>query len=511
MTDGKAGLPLDALLKRAGIPHAEDAGTAHIGAVVNDSRKGSSSSLFVAIPGFAMDGHDFLPAAVAAGCPAVIVERMPEVALPVPAILVLNARRAFALLNAALYGNPSHEMTVVGITGTDGKSTVTNMIRTIWDACGIPAASFTTIGHTVHGTFTPNAGHVTTQEADVLQKELREARSSGCTHVALETSSHALALDRVYGIAYRAAVFTRITSEHLELHGTREAYREAKGLLLTYAHENGGFGVLNRDDPFSYPYLSSLTAGRNVSYTTEDSPEAEYRATGIRHSHDSLEATFHLPQLTEHAAFAHLRGTFNIENALAALAVTVELGADPHTAIRALAAMEAVAGRMEHITTRMGIEIVIDFAHTEASLRKVLTDLRASTGGDIWVVFGSAGERDAAKRLPMGRVAGELADHVILANEDPRREDPSAILNDIASGVKTVTPPPKELRIIEDRTEAIRHALRNASPGDAVLLAGKGHEATITIGQNNLPWNEKEITLGLLKELDPLPPDHESG
>ena len=504
MTEERPALPLDILLERAGIAFTPSPPAPPITAVVNDSRKGNATSVFVAIPGFEMDGHAFLHAAVEAGCPAVIVERIPDAPLPVPTIAVANARQAFALLNAALYGNPSQEMTVVGITGTDGKSTVTNMIRTIWDACSIPAASFTTIGHTVRGVFTPNTGHVTTQEADVLQRELRSARDAGCTHIALETSSHALALDRVYGTAYRAAVFTRITSDHLELHGTREEYRKAKGLLLASAHATGGFGVLNRDDDFAYQYLMDLSPGHNVSYTTENNPDALYRATDTVHTPISLEATFRLLDHEEHIAFEHLRGTFNIENALAALAVTVELGADPHTACQALASMESVAGRMEHITTKDGIQVIIDFAHTEASLRHVLTDLRATTSGKVWVVFGSAGERDAAKRAPMGRVAGELADHILLTNEDPRREEPKAILNDIASGVMDVNAPPHDLLLIEDRHDAIRYALSHAAPGDAVLLAGKGHEATLTIGTDDLPWNEKELTITLLRELGKL-------
>jgi UDP-N-acetylmuramoyl-L-alanyl-D-glutamate--2,6-diaminopimelate ligase len=495
---------LGALLDAAGLP-PPPAGAAElpVTAVVYDSRRASPGAVFVAIPGEHTDGHTHARAAVDSGAVAVVAERPPEPALPphVPLVLVGDARAALAPLGATFHGHPSRNLCVVGVTGTDGKTTTTTMLHAAWRGAGIAAGSLTTVDFRILDRVEPNATRQTTLESADLQQRLRTLLDAGCTHVAMETSSHALMLHRVDALDVRAAVFTRITSEHLDFHGTREAYRDAKATLLTRAAQHaGGLAVLDRDDEFAYPHLRAMPIATRLSYSAGGASDADLRAGDVYVDANGVYFTAHTPW-GDAAIDLRLAGRFNVANALAALAAACGTGATLDGAVRGLNALERVSGRMERVDLGQPFAVVIDYAHTAEALRTVLTELRAATSGQLWAVFGSAGRRDVEKRAAMGMVAAQLADRVVVTDEDPREEDRMAIIEEIASGARQAgSRDGEDLFAIADRAEAIRFAVDNAAPGDTVLLAGKGHESSMLMRDRAVPWNERAAAEAALRE-----------
>jgi len=495
---------LGALLDGAGLPPAPPgAAGVPVSAVVYDSRRATPGAVFVAIPGEHTDGHAHARAAVEAGAVAVVAERTPSPALPegVPLVLVPDTRLALAPLAAVANGHPSRRLLVAGVTGTDGKTTTTTMLHAAWRGAGIAAGSLTTVDFRALDRVEANTTRQTTLESADLQERLRALLEAGCSHVAVETSSHALMLHRVDAVDYACAVFTRITSEHLDFHGSREAYRDAKASLLSRAaRHDGGLAVLDRDDDFAFPHLRAMPVPRRLSYSASGAAGADLAARDVRVDAGGVHFTALTPW-GEAALDLRVAGRFNVANALAALAAACGTGADLDGAVRGLCALDRVSGRMERVDLGQPFSVVIDYAHTAEALRTVLTELRAATRGRLWAVFGSAGRRDVEKRAVMGRTAAELCERVVVTDEDPREEDRLAIIEAIAEGARSAGGRDGEtLFRIPDRTEAIRSAIDRAEPGDTVLLAGKGHESTLIAAEGPLPWDERGAAEAALRE-----------
>jgi UDP-N-acetylmuramoyl-L-alanyl-D-glutamate--2,6-diaminopimelate ligase len=493
-------------------PSAEPAavGSLPIRGIAFDSRRVMAGSVFVAVPGEHVDGHDYVAAAVALGAAAVIVERsLARVAIP--QIVVDRSRAALAVAAAWWYGDPSRELGVVGITGTDGKTTTCFLAAAVLTAAGISTGLLTTAEVRVGELRSANPEHVTTPEAPQLQRTLRAMIEAGNRAAIVETTSHGLALDRVAGVAYDMAVFTNLTHEHLELHGTFEAYREAKlglfrglgGDLLpqkSLQSEWPRTAIVNHDDPSASLFeAAAISAGvALVKYGL--SPEADVRAVGVEEDAHQLTVRVQTPRWRGAVTLA-LVGRFNVHNALAAIALGEALELKPATIRAGLAGVRGVPGRMERIDCGQPFGVIVDYAHSPASLHTVLEQLQplAAAGGGLIAVFGSAGERDVQKRPMMGRIAGERCRLVVVTDEDPRGEDREAILAEIAAGAEAAGKRRGEdLMCIPDRREAIAAAFERAGPGDVVLLAGKGHEQSIIMSDGPRAWDERSEAIAAL-------------
>lgn len=474
--------------------------------VTSDSRAVRPGWLFVAVPGLHVDGHDYASAAQAAGAAALLVERpLPEVAL---AQLVVGASRpALATAAAWWYGDPSHELAVVGITGTDGKTTTSFLAVGALEAAGIRTGMTGTAATRIGGIQTANEAHATTPEAPALQAALRAMALGGDTAAVIETTSHGLALDRVDEIAYDVAILTNLTHEHLELHGTWEAYRDAKLRLFERIgrgrpaemgsgkpHAWPATGIVNADDPSAGAFIgvTQEAGARVLTYGTD--PTADIRATRVEEDQRRLRIAYDAPSGAS-TVDLQLVGRFNVHNALAVLALGEAVGLDPAAVREGLASVPIVPGRMERVELGQPFGVIVDFAHSPASLQTVLdllAPLAASRGGGLIALFGSAGERDTAKRPLMGRIAGERARIVVVTDEDPRGEDRLAILDDIARGAEGAGKRrDHDLLVIADRGAAIEAAIERARPGDIILLAGKGHEQAIIGPDGPRPWDER--------------------
>jgi UDP-N-acetylmuramoyl-L-alanyl-D-glutamate--2,6-diaminopimelate ligase len=452
-------------------------------ALAYDSRRVTAGTLFFAIPGVHVDGHDFAAAAVEAGAIGLVVERE-QPALGVPQLVVDRTRRAVADAADAWFGRPSEQLTVIGVTGTDGKSTVTALTAEMLWGCRWHPGQIGTVFTGIFDSLEPNVERTTTPEALELQELLARMVAAGNDSVVMEATSHGLALERTRNCRFDVGVVTTVTSEHLELHGTVEAYRAAKARLV----EEAPISVLNADD-VAFAYFRERARDRVITYAIDT--EADVRAGNLEA--DATGTRFHLESPRWHGDVrVALPGRFNVSNALAALAVVEALGLDVHHAALALDSTAGVPGRMERIDAGQPFGVIVDYAHTADSLHKVLEVLRPLTAGRLIVVFGSAGERDPTKRAPMGRVAATDADLVVVTDEDPRLEDPRAINEQIADGARSAGARDGEtLWVIDDRREAIGHATGLARDGDLVLLAGKGHEQSIVYGTERTPWDDR--------------------
>jgi UDP-N-acetylmuramoyl-L-alanyl-D-glutamate--2,6-diaminopimelate ligase len=477
------------LLAAAGLPTASGTADPEVTRAEYDSRLAGPGALFVAIPGDHVDGHAFASSAVAAGAVAVVAERDPGLDAGVPLALVPDSRAALAPLAARLLGDPSRSLVVAGVTGTDGKTTTTTMLHAAWRGAGIAAASMTTVDFRTLDAIEPNRTRQTTLEAADLQRRLRAALDAGVTHAAVETSSHALVLHRVDEVEFRVAVVLRVTSEHLDLHGTREAYLEAKAALVErVAARADGIAILDADDTWAYSRMARVPVATRLRVSAAGLASADLRATDVTTGPQGVRFRAQTPWGDTEVRL-RVAGRFNAGNALAALAAACATGASLEGAVAGLERLERVGGRMERVDVGQAFGVVVDYAHTTESLRLVLGELRAATAGRVWVVFGSAGERDVEKRAEMGAVAAELADVVVVTDEDPRGEDRMQIIDAIAAGARSHGV--RELHIKPDRAEAVEFAVRGAAAGDAVLFAGKGHESSIIGADTSIPWDER--------------------
>ena len=461
----------------AGIPVGEVRGLAY------DSRRVGPGTVFFAVPGDHADGHDFVAQAAAAGAIGAVVEH--EVpGIDMPQLVVDRTRRALADAADAWFGRPSEQLTVIGVTGTDGKSTVTALTAEALWACRWHPGQIGTVFTGIFDDLEPNLARATTPESLELQELLARMVAAGNDSVVMEATSHGLALERTRNCRFDVGVVTNVTSDHLEFHGTVEAYRAAKARLV----EEAPISVLNAGDA-SFGYFRERARDRVLTYGVE--VEADLRAGDLRP--DPTGTTFHLESPRWHGDVRiPLPGAFNVANAVAALAAVEALGLDVHHAAGALELTRGVPGRMERINAGQPFTVIVDYAHTTDSLRKVLKLLRPLTAGRLIVVFGSAGERDPTKRAPMGAAAAELADLVVVTDEDPRLEDSRTINEQIADGARAAGARDGEtLWVIDDRQVAITHAIGFAQDGDVVLLAGKGHEQSIVVGIEKRPWDDR--------------------
>ncbi|MGZ6299198.1 MAG: UDP-N-acetylmuramoyl-L-alanyl-D-glutamate--2,6-diaminopimelate ligase [Candidatus Limnocylindria bacterium] len=456
-----------------------------ITALAYDSRQAGPGTLFFAVPGDHVDGHDFIADAVARGATAVVAERETP-GLSVPQLVVRRTRDALADAADAWFGRPSERLEVIGVTGTDGKTTTCYLAVAALQAGGKRPGMIGTVAIRVGDEVRSNDDRNTTPEALELQALLAEMVEAGNDSVVMEATSHGLAQSRVRNCRFRVAVVTNLTSEHLEFHGTLDAYRAAKAKLV----EEAPIAILNADDP-AFGYFRDRARDRVVSYGTD--PRAHVRATEIQTRADGT--TFMAATETWSGEVRlQLPGAFNVHNALAALALAEVEGADPAAAADALGEVSSIPGRMERIDAGQPFGVVVDYAHTADSLAKVLRTLRPLAAGRLIVVFGSAGERDRVKRPAMGKVAAELADLAIVTDEDPRLEDGHAINEAIAEGARSAgANDGTNLWVIDDRRAAIAHAIGLARAGDVILLAGKGHEGSMFYANAKRWWDEREV------------------
>jgi UDP-N-acetylmuramoyl-L-alanyl-D-glutamate--2,6-diaminopimelate ligase len=439
---------------------------ARVGSITVDSRIVQPDALFVAVRGERTDGHDHAASAALRGASAFVVER--ELDLAMPQIVVGDTRAAISHLAAAFYDHPSRTLTMAGVTGTNGKTTTTHVMRAIFEAAGIPAAVIGTLGGSFGDRRWPLEN--TTPLALDLHRMLAEMRDAGAKAVAMEVSSHALALGRVDDVDFDAAALTNVTRDHLDFHGTFARYAAAKRRLFGLAARS----VFNIDDETGREF--ALDVGNATTYAIDRA--ADLRATNITLAGDG--SCFEVDGM--HVTIP-LPGRFNVANALAAIGLARALGI-PDDATRAgLAAVRAVPGRMERIAA-FGIDAIVDYAHTPDALANVLRAARETTRGKLIVVFGCGGDRDPGKRAEMGLIAAEAADRVIVTSDNPRGEDPLTIARAVAGEIAA--------DVILDRRAAIRRAITEAHAGDTVIVAGKGHETYQIIGAERHVFDDRD-------------------
>jgi UDP-N-acetylmuramoyl-L-alanyl-D-glutamate--2,6-diaminopimelate ligase len=482
-TGGSMGL--GALTDRIGPERVVGVPIGEVTSLTYDSRLVNPGALFFAVPGEHTDGHRHARDAVEAGAIAVVVET-PLAELDAPQLVVANSRHALADAADLWFGEPTRQLATIGVTGTNGKTTVTALCAQILSAAGQRPGLLGTVNVQIGDELQDNLARATTPEALELQELLARMVAAGNRTAVIETSSHGLALGRVRNCRYRAAVFTNLTHEHLEFHGTFEAYRDAKAILV----EEAPLAVLNRDDP-SWPVFRERARDRVLSYGVHE--EADVRATDVRIRPDGSQVAVTAPDWSGTLEIP-LPGSFNVENALAAFSFALGWGIDPELAAATLANAHGVAGRMERVDVGQPFSVVIDYAHSPDAIEKMLRVLRPITQGRLIALFGSAGERDLLKRPEMGRIAAELADLVVVTDEDPRAEDPDEINRQIADGARQAGARDAEnLWVINDRRTAIAHAMALAQPGDTILLAGKGHEHNMFVASGSVWWDEAEV------------------
>ena len=446
-------------------------------AVTNHSADAGPGALFCCVLGSQFDGHDFAPAAVAAGAVAVLGQRFVDVDAAVPQILVDEVEPAMASAAAALYGHPSTRMDVVGVTGTNGKTTTTHFLRAVLEAAGRQTAVIGTL-----------SGARTTPPAPELQRHLAELAGAGFDAVAMEVSSHALVQHRVDAVRFAAVVFTNLSQDHLDYHGTMDDYFAAKARL--FDPDRAALAVVNADDPWGRRLLESARLP-TVAFSLADAADLQLDRRGSRFGWDGQPVLLRIP------------GPANVANALAAAATARALGVDSMAVADGLSNVASVPGRNEAIDRGQPFTVLVDYAHTPDGLAQSLAGARAMAGaGRVLVVFGCGGDRDRGKRPLMGDVATRLADLAVLTSDNPRTEDPAAIIDQVRAGVTRT-----EALVVEpDRGAAIALALAAARPDDVVLIAGKGHETTQTIGHAVLPFDDRAVAAHLLGDLPPRPP-----
>ena len=485
----------------ATLPGARVAGTLppSVDAIATDSRAVKPGTLFVALHGERTDGHAYIREAIARGATVVVMEApnvtqgsvtQPNVTLSLSKgappsapsssndaaiVTVADTRIAASALADAFYDHPSRDLVVIGVTGTNGKTTTTHLIRDVLQTAGIPCGIIGTLGGSFDTQTWPLSN--TTPLALELHALLAAQRDAGAKAVAMEVSSHALALHRVDHVRFAVAVLTNVTRDHLDFHGTMDRYVAAKRRLFDLAHDY----AINADDASGEKILGELMdlPGTTVPYSIDAEYPGGLRATDVRLAGDG--STF---RVGEQQYAVNLPGRFNVRNALAAIAVGKLRGIDAPTIARGLAATRAVPGRMERIGA-FGIDAIVDYAHTPDALENVLNAARETTRGDLIVVFGCGGDRDPGKRTQMGEIAARIADRVIVTSDNPRSEDPLAIARTVANGYDRTD-------IELDRRDAIRRAIDEAKAGDTVVVAGKGHETYQIVGDQSRPFDDRD-------------------
>jgi UDP-N-acetylmuramoyl-L-alanyl-D-glutamate--2,6-diaminopimelate ligase len=449
--------------------------SASLDEVAFDSRHVAPGALFFCVRGASADGHDFAQEAIRSGAAALVVERWLD--LDVAQVLVPSVRQAMGPMSAVVLGEPARSMTIVGVTGTNGKTTIVHLLDAVFRAAGHRTGAIGTVGAHVAGEPVPIAR--TTPEAPDLHRLLRRMRDAGVTMVAMEVSSHALDQGRVGGLRFDAAIFTNLSQDHLDHHGSMESYFAAKASLFT--GDRAKHAVVNLDDAWGRRLLDVP-----VPITTFGlDPAADVHAEDVRTEPDGLAFRVDGREVT-----SSLRGGFNVSNCLAAIASSGLVGVSTDDAIRGVAEAGQVSGRMEPVEAGQRFLVVVDYAHTPDSIRTVLAAARPLATGRVIVVFGCGGDRDRAKRSPMGAAATEGADLTVITTDNPRSEDPSAIIAEVERGARAGG---GSYLVEPDRRAAIRLALGEARRGDVVVVAGRGHEPLQEVGDAALPFDDRVV------------------
>ncbi|MEH7333375.1 UDP-N-acetylmuramoyl-L-alanyl-D-glutamate--2,6-diaminopimelate ligase [Neobacillus drentensis] len=461
--------------------------------IENDNRKVQNGSLLICIKGYTVDGHDFADSAVEKGAVAILAER--PLPLKVPVIIVQDTTRAMAVLADAFYGQPTKKLHLIGITGTNGKTTTSHLIEKILSdqkkKTGLIGTMYTKIADKVMETKN------TTPESLTLQKTFQHMVDEGVEAAVMEVSSHALDLGRVHGCDYNVAVFTNLTQDHLDYHKTMEEYQRSKSLLFaqlgnTYEYSNPKFAVLNADDPASDMFRRS-TAAHVITYGIEE--KADFQATNIQMT--SAGTNFELViGKSKYSINMQLIGKFSVYNVLASIAAAYVSKIPLADIIKSIENVEGVSGRFELVNAGQDFTVIVDYAHTPDSLENVLKTIKHFAKKKIFVIVGCGGDRDRTKRPLMAEIACKLATDPIFTSDNPRSEDPLAILKDMEAGVKH---PQYVYTIIPDRKEAIKSAIQQADAGDVVLIAGKGHETYQIIGTQVYDFDDRLVALDAIK------------
>lgn len=455
-----------------------------------DSREISAGDLFVAIPGSSMDGRRFIDEAIARGAVAILCEDggYPLAQLAVPVLRAKNVRPLIGIIADRFFESPSKRLVVIGVTGTNGKTTCTHLLAQALDVLPNRCALIGTVGSGFPAALDDTT--LTTPDVIAVHRLLRQFLQAGATHVSMEVSSHALDQSRASAVAFDIAVFTNLSHDHLDYHGDMNSYGLTKTRLFEV--ESVKTAVVNIDDPFGRA-LAARLSGR-IETITYGLSEGDVYAHRLHTGHDGLELDIVTPQGSTQLR-CPLYGRFNASNLLAVLAVLLICGVDLESASERLSRAKAVAGRVERFGGQAGLPlVVVDYAHTPDALEKVLRALREHTHGRLYCVFGCGGERDRSKRPEMGRLAEELADVVILTDDNPRTESGDRIIEEIAAGMQTPA------RVIRDRATAIRVVIGEAAQDDVVLIAGKGHEAYQHVGDRRVPYSDRETVRTVLEE-----------
>jgi UDP-N-acetylmuramoyl-L-alanyl-D-glutamate--2,6-diaminopimelate ligase len=463
-----------------------------ITAICYDSRRVIEGALFVALPGEKADGMQFIDSAIDRGAAAIVCEK-PGLTTRATGIHVTNARHALADLAAAFFRHPSYRLKIAGVTGTNGKTTVTFLIKHILDSDFLRCGLIGTVRYVVGERELP-ADRTTPESADV-QELLWQMRSAGCKSCAMEVSSHALSLDRVRGVEFDAAVFTNLTQDHLDYHCTMEAYFEAKAGLFSGMRDQKrkkGRAVVNSDDRFGAKLANQFGHGEMEFITYGMGHGAKFRASDVKM--DFGGTTYQLEALRKnYLVHMPLIGAFNVYNSLAAIAAAHALGVSVRHAVQSLANSPAVPGRLQAVPAQKPFRVFVDYAHSDDALTNVLKTLRELNPARLIVVFGCGGNRDRAKRPKMAAAVDAIADHAIVTSDNPRKEDPIAIIEDIRPGFRRLKP-----ECVPDRKEAIFHAIALAQPRDIILIAGKGHETYQEFADHTLPFDDAAIAASAL-------------
>ncbi len=482
-------VPLHTLIQNIQI--IETHGSLHVNVlgITSNSKKVLSNFAFVAVRGLTVDGHKFIDKAIAAGA-IVVIGQKPFLEIEASSISkvtyvqVTNSKEDLGVLCSNFYDNPSDKLKIIGVTGTDGKTTTSHLIFSILKASGFKTGMISTLGAYIESEKIETGLHVTSPDAEDVQYLLSQMRLNGVTHAVLEVTSHSIDQDRFSGVHFDVSVITNITHEHLDYHKTFENYRDTK-LRLFLTSE---YSILNMDDP-SFNYFKGKLFNKNV-YTYSKLRIADYYSTNIVND-GTMSFTLNTSLTKEHVS-TNLVGEFNISNCLAAASATLSIGCRISTVVNALSVFISPEGRMELIPNNIGLKIVVDFAHTPNALLNLLKTLKSEllNGHKLIVVFGCAGERDNSKRKLMGNVAGEIADISVVTTEDPRHESVDLISREIISGIKEKK---GEYKRIDDRGDAIFQAINViAISGDIVVVSGKGHEKSMSFDGIEYEWSDKK-------------------
>ncbi|MGI6180647.1 MAG: UDP-N-acetylmuramoyl-L-alanyl-D-glutamate--2,6-diaminopimelate ligase [Agathobaculum sp.] len=479
-------MKLQELLKGVAVKNSAAAMELDIREVRYDSRMVGQGDLFVAIRGYATDGHQYIGKAMEQGAAAVVCEEAPA---GVPAIVVENARQALAEIAANRFGHPADSMVMLGVTGTNGKTTTTYLVKHMLEDAGYKVGLIGTNQNLIGDEAIETER--TTPESYELHALFARMRDAGCTHVIMEVSSHSLVLDRVHGIRFAVGAFTNLTQDHLDFHKTMEEYRKAKAMLFSVCDK----GVINLDDAAAQAMLADAECPCLTFSCGSDA--AGLTAKNLQLHADGVEFL-----ANTRGELARVRlgipGHFSAENALCALGIAVQLGIPLENAARSLAAAKGVKGRVEVVPVDADYTVLIDYAHSPDGVENVLKAVRGFAKGRVIALFGCGGDRDRTKRPKMGRIAAELADFCVVTSDNPRTEQPQAIIDDILAGMQDSKTP---MQVIADRPEAIRWALAHAKKDDIIVLMGKGHETYQEVNHVKHHMDEREIVADYFQDV----------